>query len=69
MDEIEILSNDLGARTRKVQCIGFFGATKVVQLEDKVLREICFVSPDDPANTGVDEAELVARSVDRFNPR
>lgn len=35
-------------------------STQVVQLEDQVLRQVRFITPDDPANTGIDQAKFVA---------
>ena len=37
-----------------------------MELEDEMLGEVRLVSPDDPANTGVDQTEFVARGVDRL---
>jgi len=38
-----------------------------VQLEDQVLRQLGLITPDDPANTSVDETEFVAGCVDRLD--
>ena len=66
MDEIVILSDDLSAWTGEVQGVGFFGAAKVVELEDQMLGQVGLITPDDPTDTGIDETELMARSIDRF---
>ena len=67
MNQIVVLGDDLCSWTGEVQCVGLFSAAKVVQLEDEVLGQVGFVTPDDPANTSVDETELVAGDVDRLH--
>ena len=34
-----------------------------------MLRQILFISPDNPANPSVDQAELVTTGIDRLDPR
>jgi hypothetical protein len=62
MNEVVVLRNDLSSRSREVEGVGLFGSTEVVQLEDQVLGKIAFVSPDDPANAGIDQTKLVTGS-------
>lgn len=38
-----------------------------MKLQDQMLRKEAFILPNDPANTSVDQTELVAGSVDRFD--
>lgn len=64
MDEVVVLRDDLGAWTGEVEGVGLFGASKVMKLENEMLGEVGFISPNDPAYTGVDETKLMARSVD-----
>lgn len=53
MDKIVVLRNDLCSGSREVQSVRFFRATKVVQLEHEMLGQVALVSPDDPANAGI----------------
>lgn len=64
MDEVVVLRDDLGAWTGEVQSIRFFGASKVMKLENEVLGEVGFIPPNDPAHAGVDKTKFMARSVD-----
>lgn len=41
--------------------------TEVVDVKDKILRQVLFASPQGPANTRVGEAILVTRDIDRMN--
>ena len=36
MDEVVILGDDVSARAREVQCVGFLGAAEIVEFEDEV---------------------------------
>ncbi len=67
MNEIIILRDDLGAWAGEVQGVGFLCSTKIVQLKDQVFGKVRLVTPDDPANAGIDKTELVPRGVDRFH--
>lgn len=67
VDEVVVLRDDLRARPREVEGVGFFGAAKVVQLEDEVPGKVGFVTPNDPTDAGVDKPELVAGCVDGFD--
>jgi hypothetical protein len=60
MDEVEVLDDDLGAGSRKVQREGLLGAAEIVKFEDEMLWEVGGVSPDDPANAGGYETVFVA---------
>jgi hypothetical protein len=68
MDQVVVLRNDLRSRPGKVKSERLLRAAKVVELEDEMLGEIALIPPDDPANTCIDEAELVAADVDRLHP-
>jgi hypothetical protein len=52
VDEVEVLSDDLGARAGEVEGVGLFGAAEVVELENQVLGEVGLVAPDDPPEAG-----------------
>ena len=54
MDEVVVLRDDLGAGSREVECVGLLGTAEVVQFEDEMAGEVFFVTPDYPANPGVD---------------
>lgn len=69
VDEIVVLRNDLRTWAREVQGVRFFSPTEVMKLEDKVLGELRFIPPDNPANTSVDQTEFVTRDVDGFYAR
>lgn len=60
MNEVKVLSNDLGTGSREIQGIGLFCSSKVVKFKDQVLGEIRLVAPDDPPNSGVHETKLVS---------
>ena len=60
VDEEEVLGDDLGAGAGEVEGVGFLGAAEVVELEDEVFGQVGLVSPDDPADSCVDESELVS---------
>lgn len=64
VDQVVVLRNDLSTWTRKVQCVRLFRAAEIVELEDQMFRQVTFVSPDDPANTSVHQAEFMPRGVD-----
>jgi len=63
-NKIVILCDNLGARSRKVQGIALFSASKVIEFEDEMFRKVGFIAPDDPPNASVDKSELVTRSID-----
>lgn len=67
MNEIEVLSDDLCARSGKVQRVRLLSAAQVVELENEMLRQIALVSPDNPSHSCVDQPEFVTTGVDRFN--
>lgn len=58
-DELVVLANDLGGTLGEVEGEGGLLGAEVVDVEDEVLGEVLVGAPDDPANTGVDEAVLV----------
>lgn len=64
MDEIVVLRDDLGAWTGEIECVRFFGSSKVMKLEYEVLGKVGFISPNDPAHASIDETKFMARSVD-----
>jgi len=63
-DKLVVLPNDLTRTAREVERKRRLVGTEVVDVEDKLLREVLCVAPDDPADTRVDEAVLVAGDVD-----
>jgi hypothetical protein len=58
-DELVVLADDLGGALGEVEGEGGLLGAEVVDVEDEVLGEVLVRAPDDPANTGVDEAILV----------
>jgi hypothetical protein len=64
-DQLVVLAQDLGSSTREVEGKGSLVSTEVVDVEDQLGRQVLGVTPDAPANTGVDETILVAGNVDR----
>lgn len=58
-DELVVLADDLGGALGEVEGEGGLLGAEVVDVEDEVLGEVLVGAPDDPANTGVDEAILV----------
>lgn len=57
-DELVVLADDLGGALGEVEREGGLLGAEVVDVEDEVLGEVLVRAPDDPANTGVDEAVL-----------
>ena len=53
MDEHIVLGNDLSTWAREIERVGLLSPAQVVKLEDEVLWEICFISPDNPTYTCV----------------
>lgn len=54
MNQVVILRNDLGTRSREVEGVRLFGSTQVMQFENEVFREKTFIPPNDPAHTSID---------------
>lgn len=69
VDKVVVLGDDLGSRAGEGERVGFLGAAEVVQFKLKVRGEVGFVTPDDPADAGIDKTEFMARGVDGFNAR
>lgn len=63
-DELVVLADDLGGALGEVEGERGLVGAEVVDVEDEFLGEELGVTPDDPADTGVDEAVLVAGDVD-----
>lgn len=63
-DELVVLANDLRGTLGEVEGEGGLVGAEVVDVEDELLGEVLGSPPDDPADTGVDEAVLVAGDVD-----
>lgn len=63
-DELVVLADDLGGALGEVEGEGSLVGTEVVDVEDEFLGEELGVTPDDPADAGVDEAVLVPGDVD-----
>lgn len=64
VDEVEVLCNDGCGGTGKIKGEGIFNGTKIMQLEDKVLGKVGFVSPDHPPNTNITESKLVSAEIE-----
>lgn len=64
MDEVVVLGDDLSAWTGEIERVRFFGAPKVVELKDEMFWEVGLITPDDPADTGINETEFMTRGVD-----
>ena len=64
VNQVVVLADNVSPRSREVQCVRLLGAAQVVEFEDQVFWQQRLVAPDDPAYTGVDKTELVARSID-----
>lgn len=60
MQEVEILSDDGMCGPGEVQREGVLNGAEVVQLEDEVLREVFWGTPDDPADSDVRKTKLMA---------
>jgi hypothetical protein len=54
-----VLSNDLRGPTGEIQGEGSLVGTKVVDVEDKFFRKVFWITPDNPADAGVDETVFV----------
>lgn len=46
---------------------GWLVSTKVVYVEDEFIRQVLFVPPDNPSNSSIDKAVLVATDVDALH--
>jgi hypothetical protein len=64
MNQTKVLRENRRRRTRKVEREGIFDGTKIMELEDEVLGEMGLITPDNPADTDVGEAEFVATRYD-----
>ena len=64
MHEVEVLCDDRVRRTREVERERVLDGSKVVKLEDEILRKQLLGAPDDPTNTDVGETEFVAGCID-----
>src|SRR5215211_5160743 len=67
-EKVVVLRHDLRARTREVQGECRHISSEVVHPKDEILRQGLRISPDGPADAGVNPAVLVARGVDRSHP-
>jgi hypothetical protein len=54
-DELIVLANDLGSTLGEIEGKGCLVGSEVVDVEDEFLRKVFWGSPDNPADTGVDE--------------
>ena len=68
-EEVVVLRHDLGAGPGEVERERRHAVAQVVDPEDEVVGQRGRVPPDDPANARVDQPVLVARGVDRGDPR
>jgi hypothetical protein len=57
-DELVVLPNDLTSAFAEVEGEGSLVGAEVVDVEDELLGEVLGATPDDPADTGVNEAVL-----------
>ena len=55
-DQLVVLADDLGGALGEVEGEGGLVCAEVVDIEDKLLGEVFWGAPDDPAYAGVDEA-------------
>jgi hypothetical protein len=62
-DQLVVLADDLGGTLGEVEGEGRLVGSEVVDVEDELLGEVFGGSPDDPANTGVDEAVPISISI------
>lgn len=63
-DQLVVLAQDLGSAAGEVQGQRSLVSTQVVDVEDQFCGKELGVTPDAPADTGVDETIFVARNVD-----
>ena len=66
-DEVVILGHDLARWAGEVDGQRGHCAAEVIDVEDQIGIEILKLAPDDPAHARIDQAVLVARSVDGFD--
>lgn len=60
MKEVEVLSDNGCCWPRKIQRERVFHRPKVMKLEDEVFWKVSLVSPDNPSDTNVAQAEFMA---------
>jgi hypothetical protein len=60
IDEIEVLSDDRGCRSREIQRKRVLYRAEVVKLEYQLLGKVFFISPDNPSDADIAQAKLVA---------
>lgn len=48
---------------------GWLIRSKIVDMEDELIRQIFLAPPDDPPDSGVDEAVLVSTDIDALHQR
>jgi hypothetical protein len=60
-NELVVLANDLGCAFGEVEGEGGLVGAEVIDVEDELLRKVFRGSPDDPADTWVDETILRSR--------
>ena len=58
-DELVVLPNDLTSAFAEVEGEGSLIGAEVVNVEDELLGEVLGATPDDPADTGINEAVLL----------
>lgn len=58
-DQLVVLSDDLRRSSGEVEGERSLISTEVVDVEDQLLGEVLGITPDHPANTGIDKAVLV----------
>lgn len=63
-DQLVVLAQDLGSAAGEVQGQRSLVSTQVVDVEDQFCGKELGITPDAPADTGVDETIFVARNVD-----
>lgn len=54
---------------REVEGEGRLICSKVVYMEDELLRQVLFVPPNDPPNSCIHESVLVAANIDALHQR
>lgn len=63
-DQLVVLTQNLRGATGEVEGEGSLIGTEVVDVENELLGEVLGVTPDGPADTGVNQTVLVAGYVD-----
>ena len=68
-DQLVVLSDNLTRAARKIESEGSLIGAEVVDVEDEFLRQVGWISPDDPTDAWVYKAVLVARDIDGYHFR